>query len=122
MKTDAIVVPSPETDVYEAIKRFVFANLSSKNYSPKGKFFGFNQNMKRVLSKSKKWEHFIVTKEQAEDSKGKLLVGDFVANTVVPINMRNGNDCRVLPAGTLSVHLRTDKITTRHQSSIRLTK
>ena len=127
MLTDTTVVPSSKsleyygTQLHQMIKSFIFGSKAKRNFSPK-KYANLNEHMKHIINKSDKWEHYVVTKQQAKDSKGQLLVGDFVARLIVPINMSKGNDRRVVCANQLRVHLRNDKIQSRHQSSFMFTK
>ena len=127
MKTDTVVVPSSETLehygtlLHQMIKGFIFGSKAKRTFSPK-KYANLNEHMKHIINKSDKWEHYVVTKEQAKASKGNLLVGDFVAKLIVPINMSKGNDRRVVCANQLRVHLRNDKIKTKHMSSFLFSK
>ena len=127
MKTDTIVVPSPETLehygtlLHQMIKGFIFGSKAKRTFSPK-KYANLNEHMKHIINKSDKWEHYVVTKQQAKDSKGQLLVGDFVARLIVPVKMSNGNDRRMVCANQLRVHLRNDKIKTKHMSSFLYSK
>ena len=127
MLTDTTVVPSSKsleyygTQLHQMIKSFIFGSKAKRNFSPK-KYANLNEHMKHIINKSDKWEHYVVTKQQAKDSKGQLLVGDFVATLIVPINMSKDNDRRVVCANQLRVHLRNDKIQSRHQSSFMFTK
>ena len=127
MKSDTIVVPSSQTLehygtlLHQMIKGFIFGSKAKRNFSPK-KYADLNQHMKHIINKSDKWEHYVVTKQQALDSKGQLLVGDFVATLIVPVKMSKGNDRRMVCANQLRVHLRNDKIQSRHQSSFLFTK
>ena len=127
MNDDTTVVPSSKsleyygTQLHQMIKSFIFGSKAKRNFSPK-KYANLNEHMKHIINKSDKWEHYVVTKQQAKDSKGQLLVGDFVARLIVPINMSKGNDRRVVCANQLRVHLRNDKIQSRHQSSFMFTK
>ena len=127
MNDDTTVVPSSKsleyygTQLHQMIKSFIFGSKAKRNFSPK-KYANLNEHMKHIINKSDKWEHYVVTQQQAKDSKGQLLVGDFVARLIVPINMSKGNDRRVVCANQLRVHLRNDKIQSRHQSSFMFTK
>ena len=127
MNDDTTVVPSSKsleyygTQLHQMIKSFIFQSKAKRTFSPK-KYANLNEHMKHIINKSDKWEHYVVTQQQAKDSKGQLLVGDFVARLIVPINMSKGNDRRVVCANQLRVHLRNDKIQSRHQSSFMFTK
>ena len=127
MNDDTTVVPSSKsleyygTQLHQMIKSFIFGSKAKRTFSPK-KYADLNEHMKHIINKSDKWEHYVVTQQQAKDSKGQLLVGDFVARLIVPINMSKGNDRRVVCANQLRVHLRNDKIQSRHQSSFMFTK
>ena len=127
MNDDTTVVPSSKsleyygTQLHQMIKSFIFGSKAKRNFSAK-KYANLNEHMKHIINKSDKWEHYVVTQQQAKDSKGQLLVGDFVARLIVPINMSKGNDRRVVCANQLRVHLRNDKIQSRHQSSFMFTK
>jgi len=127
MNDDTTVVPSSKsleyygTQLHQMIKSFIFGSKAKRNFSPK-KYANLNEHMKHIINKSDKWEHYVVTQQQAKDSKGQLLVGDFVARLIVPINMSKGNDRRVVCANQLRVHLRNDKIQSRHQSSFLFSK
>ena len=127
MLTDTTVVPSSKsleyygTQLHQMIKSFIFGSKAKRNFSPK-KYANLNEHMKHIINKSDKWEHYVVTKQQAKDSKGQLLVGDFVARLIVPVKMSNGNDRRMVCANQLRVHLRNDKIKTKHMSSFLYSK
>jgi hypothetical protein len=127
MNTDTTVVPSSKsleyygTQLHQMIKSFIFGSKAKQTFSPK-KYANLNEHMKHIISKSDKWEHYVVTKEQAKDSKGQLLVGDFVATLIVPIKMSKGDERRMVCPNQLNVHLRNDKIQSRHQSSFLFTK
>ena len=128
MLTDTTVVPSSKsleyygTQLQQMIKSFIFGSKAKQNFSPK-KYANLNEHMKHIINKSDKWEHYVVTKQQAKDSKGQLLVGDFVATLIVPVKMYDGKEnWRLVAPNQLRVHLRNDKIQSRHQSSFLFTK
>ena len=127
MLTDTTVVPSSKsleyygTQLHQMIKSFIFDSKAKRTFSPK-KYANLNEHMKHIINKSDKWEHYVVTKQQAKDSKGQLLVGDFVARLIVPVKMSNGNDRRMVCANQLRVHLSNDKIKTKHMSSFLYSK
>jgi len=128
MLTDTTVVPSSKsleyygTQLQQMIKGFIFGSKAKRNFSPK-KYANLNEHMKHIINKSDKWEHYVVTKQQAKDSKGQLLVGDFVATLIVPVKMYDGKEnWRLVAPNQLRVHLRNDKIQSRHQSSFLFSK
>ena len=128
MLTDTTVVPSSKsleyygTQLHQMIKSFIFGSKAKQNFSPK-KYANLNEHMKHIINKSDKWEHYVVTKQQAKDSKGQLLVGDFVATLIVPVKMYDGKEnWRLVAPNQLRVHLRNDKIQSRHQSSFLFSK